>query len=683
MLEATLFLLLLGLGASVMLAIASRVFYVYEDPRVLAIGDALPGANCGGCGYAGCAAAAEAVARGEAGANVCVIGGVGTARAVAAVTGQAVTEREPQVAWTSCTYGVGEADPVYRYDGAFDCRAAALLYGGSKVCPIGCLGLGTCVKVCEFDAVKMGDNHLPVFDAQKCVACGACVRACPKHIISLTSATERIVDEYTVDECTAPCQRTCPTGIDIPAYIRAVGEGRYEDGLRIIKERCPLPLVCGRICPAPCELDCRRNFVDEPVGINPLKRFLADYERLTGRHVQPYKCPDSGRRTAVIGGGAEGLTTAYYLARLGHQPTILEAQPVLGGILRTVISRDRLPAAVLDHDIQGVLDMGVAARCGQELGRDFGLDSLLREGFDLVVFCTGGYDSRKLLGVGPATGVGGLLLMIDLLAGGATAAAPPVGKHVVIVDGLARALAVARQCRAAGAQTVRIASRKGLALWPAELRDEAALRSEGIFPAPQRVVAALGGEGERLTTVVLEEAIPDDPAAPRRERHDADTLILGAGRLPELVIQRIDPAGAAALRWQTVETFRTLPFGGDNGLFSVPEYGRVSDSTAVVKSMLSGRRLVRGLQQHLQTGRVERVPLAVAEAVSVLDVDGVTDVPVVGRQPSPALLAGTENDWLAEQEIPGLDEAAARREAARCLACGLICYQKEAVEQHG
>ncbi|MDD5707018.1 MAG: FAD-dependent oxidoreductase [Kiritimatiellae bacterium] len=690
MLEATLFLLSLGLGAGVVLAVASRVFYVYEDPRILAITDALPGANCGGCGYAGCGAAAEAVAKGEATANVCVIGGTDTARAVAALTGQVVVEREPKVAWTSCTYGVGEADPLFTYDGASDCRAAVLLYGGSKVCPIGCVGLGTCVKVCDFDAVHLGDNHLPIFDPRKCVACGACVRACPKHIISLTSATERVIDEYTVDECTAPCQRTCPTGIDIPAYIRAVREGRYEDGLRIIKERCPLPLICGRICPAPCELDCRRNFVDEPVGINPLKRFLADYERLTGRHVQPYKCPDSGHRVAVVGGGAEGLTAAYYLARLGHRPTIIESQAELGGILRYVISRDRLPSDVLAHDIKGVLDMGVEARCGQRLGQDYSLATLLAEGHDLAVLCTGGYDSRKLLPGDPRStdSVAGLMLMIDLLAADIAVRTTPLGQQVVIVDGLGSALALAQQCRAAGTDRVRIVCARPLALWPDDLQDAAALAAQGISVHPECVVAAFGGEGDRLTTLVLEEVGADDPGRPRREQFAVDTVVLGAGRLPELVFQRLDAAAAAAagsdgrLLWQTVETFRTLPFGGDNGVFSSPEPGRISDAAAVVKAMLSGRRLVRGLQQYLETGQVARLPYAVAEAASVLDVDGVVGVPAVPRNGPAAVATSGNSSWQARQEIPGLDEDGARREAARCLACGLICYQKEAVEQH-
>ena len=691
MLEATLFLLLLGLGASVMLAIASRVFYVYENPLVLAITDALPGANCGGCGYAGCAAAAEAVARGEAGANVCVIGGAATAQVVAAVTGQEVVEREPQVAWTSCTYGVGAADPVYRYDGAFDCRAAVLLYGGSKVCPIGCLGLGTCVKVCEFGAVRLGDNNLPVFDPNRCVACGACVRACPKHIISLTSATERIVDEHTTDECTAPCQRACPTGIDIPGYIRAVLEGRYEDGLRIIKERCPLPLVCGRICPAPCELDCRRNYVDEPVGINPLKRFLADYERATGKHIQPYKSPDSGHRVAVIGGGAQGLTAAYYLARLGHRPAIIEAQAELGGILRYVISRDRLPAAVLDHDIAGVLAMGAEARCSQRLGRDYSLASLLAEGFDLVALCTGGFDSRKLLpGDGQTATVPGLLLLIDVLADVANGQKVVCGKQVVIVDGLSRALSVARQCLASGAETIRILSRLPRALWPEELQDERALAAQHIIVAPEQVVAAIGGDGDCLTTLVCEAVNTDSSFELSRERHAVDTIILGAGRWPELVLQRIDSQAAETVAcggplWQTVETFRTLPWGGDNGLFSSPEPGRVSDAAAVVKAMLSARRLVRGVQQHLTSGEITALPQAVSEADSVLDVTGVAGVPLdLSHRPAQGKL-GVENDWQEVLEHPGLDEAAARREATRCLACGLICYkrEKEAVAQHG
>ena len=187
MLSAALFLLILGLGASIALAIASRAFYVWEDPKVLAITDALPGANCGGCGNAGCAAAAEAIAGGSASASICVAGGFEVAQAVGEIMGQKVEEREPEFSRTSCSYGVGKADPIFSYNGASDCQAAVMLYGGSKLCSIGCIGLGSCVKACQFGALSIGDDNLPVVDYNRCVGCGACVDACPKQIVALTS----------------------------------------------------------------------------------------------------------------------------------------------------------------------------------------------------------------------------------------------------------------------------------------------------------------------------------------------------------------------------------------------------------------------------------------------------------------------------------------------------------------
>ncbi|MEA2038494.1 MAG: RnfABCDGE type electron transport complex subunit B, partial [Thermodesulfobacteriota bacterium] len=269
-----------GLG----LAIASKIFYVYVDPLVEAIEDELPGANCGGCGYPGCSSAAAAIASGDMPANICVGGGPDVHIKVAAIMGVEIKETEPEIALPGCRYGVEEADIKYIYDGFNDCRAAMLLYGGSKECPVGCLGLGTCVNACPFDALSMGADNLPVVNKKLCTGCGTCERVCPKHIISVTSATRRIIDEYITDECTAPCQRACPTGIDIPGFIHEISNGNYEEALLIIKEKCPLPLICGYICPAPCELACRRNLADEAVAINPLKRFVADYEMATDKH---------------------------------------------------------------------------------------------------------------------------------------------------------------------------------------------------------------------------------------------------------------------------------------------------------------------------------------------------------------------------------------------------------------
>ncbi|GAG28315.1 unnamed protein product, partial [marine sediment metagenome] len=239
-----------------------------------------------------------------------------------------------------------------------------------------CIGLATCVNACQFGALSMGDDNLPVVDHDRCVGCGACAKACPKGIISLTSQTSRIQHIYTTDECTAPCQRTCPAGIDIPGYIRQIRAGNYREAIRIIKEANPFPLTCGRVCPHPCEDMCRLGRLDKPVDINHLKRFVADMEMRSGERIMPYKAPATGKRVAIIGGGPAGLTAAYYLSRLGHSTTIFETMPRLGGMLRYGIPEYRLPKATLDWEIEGILSMGVEVKTDVSMGTDFTIKTL-------------------------------------------------------------------------------------------------------------------------------------------------------------------------------------------------------------------------------------------------------------------------------------------------------------------
>jgi formate dehydrogenase beta subunit len=134
----------LGVLCGVGLALASKVFYVYVDPKVEAVSGALPGANCGGCGLPGCSANAEAIVAGKSSPSSCVAGGSDLAAQIAEILGVRLEAREPDVARPGCTYGYHDADLKFMYEGIRDCRAAVLLHGGSKVCPIGCIGLGTC-----------------------------------------------------------------------------------------------------------------------------------------------------------------------------------------------------------------------------------------------------------------------------------------------------------------------------------------------------------------------------------------------------------------------------------------------------------------------------------------------------------------------------------------------------------
>ena len=175
---------LLGAGLAVFLAFADKKFQVQEDPRVEAMLGALPGSNCGGCGYPGCRMFAEKLVEGEAPTNACVAGGNETSAKIAALLGVEAAEHKRMLAVVLCKGGYAEAGRRATYRGEQTCTAANLT-GGDKSCTYGCLGYGECVDACKFDAMAMNGNGLPVVFYDKCVGCGACARACPRNIIEM------------------------------------------------------------------------------------------------------------------------------------------------------------------------------------------------------------------------------------------------------------------------------------------------------------------------------------------------------------------------------------------------------------------------------------------------------------------------------------------------------------------
>jgi NADPH-dependent glutamate synthase beta subunit-like oxidoreductase len=222
----------------------------------------------------------------------------------------------------------------------------------------------------------MGPDNLPIFDPERCVGCGECVRACPKGIISIISEKSKILHWNQYTECLAPCRQKCPAQIDIPKYIHYIKDGKFKEALLTIKERNPLPLVCGRVCPEPCALACRRTISDDPVAINYLKRFVADWEMNSGHRLHIPVAPSSGKKVAVVGSGPAGLSAAYFLCRLGHEVTIYEKRSQLGGMLRYGIPEYRLPKKILDWEINGILELGITARTNVDFGSDFTIDFL-------------------------------------------------------------------------------------------------------------------------------------------------------------------------------------------------------------------------------------------------------------------------------------------------------------------
>ncbi|MCI8388533.1 MAG: RnfABCDGE type electron transport complex subunit B [Clostridiales bacterium] len=247
---------ILGGALGLALAFASKVFAVKVDERIPEIQDKLPGANCGGCGYAGCAALAEAIVKGEAKPSACVVGGETVADSVAEIMGVKAEKPVRMRAQVMCSGTAEFAKKKYIYEGAADCLAATKLGGGNKLCPNGCIGLGTCAHICPFGAIKV-ENGVSAVDYEICQGCGKCVEACPKHIIKLIpydskhwvgcmsvdkGAVTRSYCEVGCISCRL-CEKTCESGaIHVNDFVASIDYSKCTQCGKCV-EKCPRKII--------------------------------------------------------------------------------------------------------------------------------------------------------------------------------------------------------------------------------------------------------------------------------------------------------------------------------------------------------------------------------------------------------------------------------------------------------
>jgi len=276
----------LGILFGVALAIVAARFVVKVDPKVEQVRETLPGANCGACGFAGCMGYAEAVvANPDVAVSMCAPGKGAVAEKIAEITGKRAEKVEPKIARVFCQGGASLSQRKFIYTGVMDCTAAVLAAGGDKSCEFGCLGYGTCMRACPFDAITMSADNLPLIHPDKCTACGKCVAACPKQVIELARASKAVVISCHSRDKGADTKKKCQVGcIACGICVRTcpVEAIKIDNNLaRIDHGKC---IVCGL-----CVKKCPTSAIKDHIPLRP-KAFI-DPAKCAGIDVCAKVCP--------------------------------------------------------------------------------------------------------------------------------------------------------------------------------------------------------------------------------------------------------------------------------------------------------------------------------------------------------------------------------------------------------
>lgn len=692
MIEAVLFMLGLGLACSSLLSAASKIFYVYEDPRIAEVEGVLAGANCGGCGFAGCSAAAGAIVYGKATPSACIVGGMESAVNVARIMGLDPGTAEPKKSLNECNGG-DRAEDKFIYNGITSCRAMSAYYGGKRLCRVGCIGFGDCVASCMFNAVHMGPDGYPVVDEAKCVGCGACEKVCPKGILNVRSMSERLLHFNAEDDALSPCSQTCPAEINIPQYISQIASRDFSGAVNTIRDRNPLLLSCGRVCPHPCESYCRRGIEDEPVSINQLKRFVADYEMNSGKRL-PIPCaPSTGKKVAVVGGGPAGLSCAYFLRRLGHDVTIFDMMPELGGMIRYGIPEYRLPKTVLKWETDGILALGIEHRPNVRLGKDFGIASLKTEGFDAVFLGIGAWKDYMLGAEGENlegcyTGIDFLTRFAEHQQEGKKIGSFTIGRKCVVIGGGNTAIDCVRTLIRLGAEEVYIVYRRTRSEMPANKVEIEAAEHEGVkfvfLAAPVKVIADQNNRVSKLEYLRMELGEPDAsgrrrpvPVKGSETCIDTDMIISAIGQGPNVSFINDDEVikELKITRWSTIdadpETLQSsIPY-----VFTAGD--AFTGASLVIEAIGGGRRAARAIHLYLTGEEVTPVPKSLRKKhIRESLFTSVEGVVRSKRTPMPELPVGERIVSFVESDLV-ISEADAIHESGRCLNCCRICYDKD------
>jgi NADPH-dependent glutamate synthase beta subunit-like oxidoreductase len=517
-------------------------------------------------------------------------------------------------------------------------------------------------------------------DYSNCIACGVCEDICPLDSISFHSP------EALIERRIPPCVEACPVRTNIPMYIDRIRERDYKGAYHYISEYNPFPSICGRICHHPCESACRRGRFDEPLAVKELKRFVADKLTLTDSAPRGKNPKYKKERVAIIGAGPAGLSAAWYLAKNGYQVTIFEKESKAGGLMRYAIPYFRLPKEILDREIEAIMSLGIKAKFGITLGKDLGLNSLIKSsGFKAILIAVGS-QKRQMLNI-TGEGLEGVIQGLDFLYKYKRGTITRINGKVVVIGGGNVAIDSARTAVRLGASEVTIIYRREIDQMPAYIEDIREAQREGVKIRYLSSPLEFRGSNGRVMEVIcqnMELGEPDESGRSRPLPKENSTFSLYADEVICAVGQKVDlsfleKAPIEAIN-NTIHANKSTLETSVPGIFAAGD--AVTGPATAIEAIAAGLRAGASISQYLKREKITGEFIS-AKADGVELPYGIKDYPLKSKRVGVSLLPVSQRKENFDEVDIGYSEKKAIKEAERCWHCDLIndfpCFNETCV----
>jgi NADH-quinone oxidoreductase subunit F len=473
---------------------------------------------------------------------------------------------------------------------------------------------------------------------------------------------------------TAPCESACPAEVDVPGFVSLTGEKRYNEALKLHRERNPLAAICARVCFQACEMKCRRSLMDTPVSIRAVKRFLVDQETEMQVPEVRANARNAARKIAVIGSGPAGLSCAYFLARLGYRPTIFESEQRAGGMLVQTIPSYRLPRDVVAREVKMIESMGVEIRTGTALGRDFSLEQLRGEGYEAVFMAIGAPDGSKLNI--PGADANGIDDAMTFLRAYNMTGSAPVGKNVTVIGGGNSAIDAARTALRLGAESVTVVYRRSRDAMPAFVAEIEDAELEGVklmtLTAPLSVQTDKNGRVTGLECAPMQLGTFDRSGRRRPEKAQADNFVIPTDQILTAIGQTVDLGKMVDVK--IAQKYEFVQVDPVSGVSSVPWLFAggdvVTGPSSVVEAIAAGERAAVGIDALCNGTQGNGTATPFWRELKPLDVQFDPDAePSSEPREKPNVLPMAQRHCNFNEVELAWTEPTAIRQACRCLRC--------------